>query len=93
MNFQDLRICLDILLAHASNVHGFSSVDLHGLDTYWLVSDWLNVSEQPQAVVGSLADDMDELKKLVANPDRASALDLERLGTLLRLLSDQLVAD
>lgn len=93
MKLQDLRTCLDILLDHAAKFHGFSSIDLNGLDTYWSIPAWLDVGEQPVPVIGSFVDDVEELNKLLANPDRASALDLERLANVLRLLSDQLVAE
>ena len=50
----------------------------------------LSPDPPPTPGVGSFSDDEEELSKLLASPERASAVDLERLAHLLRLLSDQM---
>lgn len=54
--------------------------------------DWRDIYADPPPTpgVGSFSDDEEELTKLLASPERASAVDLERLAHLLRLLSDQM---
>ena len=83
---------MEILLDHAEQVHGVTDLNLQEADYYWAVpsDDWLEMNETPEPVVGSLVDDFRELQSVLRSPDRASALDLERLGNLLRLLSDQI---
>lgn len=92
MKLEDLKRCLEILLDHVEQVHGVAELDLQKADYYWSVSsdDWLEMNESPEPVVGSLVDDVRELQSVLDSPDRASALDLERLGNLLRLLSNQI---
>ena len=92
MKLADVRRCLEILLDRAEQVHGVSDLNLQEADYYWAVpsDDWLEMNETPEPVVGSLVDDFRELQSVLRSPDRASALDLERLGNLLRLLSDQI---
>lgn len=92
MKLADVRRCFEILLDHAEQVHGVTDLKLHKADYYWAVpsDDWLEINETPEPVVGSLVDDFRELQSVLDSPDRASALDLERLGSLLRLLSDQI---
>ena len=92
MKIVDMRRCLEILLNHAEQIHGVTDINIDGVDYYWTVSsdDWLEMSEAPEAVVGSLVDDCQELRSVLDSPDQASALDLERASNLLRLLSDQI---
>jgi hypothetical protein len=67
------------------------------VDGYLTVTspEWRDVyvDPSPTPAVGSFSDDADELCKVLIDPARASAVDLERAAHLLRLLSDQLVAD
>jgi len=51
---------------------------------------WTLIYEKPRLSVGSFSDDETELEKLLLEPDRASAVDLDRLAHLLRRLSDQI---
>jgi hypothetical protein len=48
------------------------------------------MQEPVTPAVGSLDDDMTELRKLLADPDRASAVDFDRIAAILKLLSAKL---
>jgi hypothetical protein len=69
---------------------GVDNVDIDNNDYYWTIlsGDWLNFQEKPEPAVGSLEDDILELKKLLAEPSRASSVDLERLSAILKFLSE-----
>lgn len=94
MKILELRECFDILLHHVEVVHGVKELAIESCDYYWSVSpaQWLSMDAKPELVVGSLVDDVNELKKLISNPDRASAVDIDRTASLLRFLSDQISA-
>ena len=91
MKLNDLEICICILLRLARE-RGIDEVTLPEKDGYWVVTapEWTNVYEDPQLAVGSFSDDAAELRKILADNERASSVDLERVASLLRRLSDQL---
>ncbi len=91
MKVDDLEACLSQLFSMV-RARGVQAIDLRQLDYYWRVGspEWLDMHHDPKLVVGSLWDDALELKNLLADPDRASAVDLDRVAALLRVLSDQL---
>lgn len=92
MNLEDIENCFHILMEHARS-GGVTQLDLRDRDFYWTIvsPDWLNIYVEPKPSVGSLRDDHEELVKLLHDPSRASAVDLERLAHLIRYLSDELV--
>lgn len=92
MTFAEIRSCIDLLLAHAE-ARGFSEVTPPAIDHYWTIPapDWRMPYSEPTLGAGSFADDETQLAKLRRDASRASAVDLERMASLLRLLSDQLV--
>ena len=93
MTIDELGRCIRVLLQLAEQ-RGVRTLDLEG-DLYWTMSspEWRHVYAEPapKPAVGSLIDDEAELRKVLLQPDRASAVDLERAAHLLLLLSDQLV--
>lgn len=87
MKIDELEECFRILVAYARNMDLSCDADA---DLYWSVSsqdEWLNVNDDPVLGVGSLVDDVAELRKLLTEPNRATSLDLVRFGAVLRLLS------
>jgi hypothetical protein len=91
MKVTDLEKCVSIL-AHLALERGVNEVMPPDSDGYWTVTApaWTQVYEEPKLAVGSFSDDEEELKKMLADPARASSVDLERVAHLLRRLSDQL---
>lgn len=91
MTFEEIQRCISILLEYVSR-QGVSSLDVCNADLYWTMTseDWLVKDTEPKPAVGSLHDDIAELKQLLDEPGRASSVDLDRLASLLRLLSLQL---
>lgn len=91
LNPQEIRDGLQILLEHAER-QGLSGVDASQADLYWTITsgEWLVAETEPKPGVGSLHDDIQELKRLLREPTRASAVDVNRLANVLHLLSVQL---
>lgn len=92
MNLEDIEHCFHVLMGHLRQ-KGVTQLDLKDRDLYWTIvsPDWLSIYDEPNPSVGSLRDDHEELVKLLRDPSRASAVDLERLAHLLKYLSDELV--
>jgi hypothetical protein len=66
---------------------------LDGFDMYWSVGapECYNMKEEPSLVVGSLKDDLIELKKLLESNDRPIAfINLERFAAVLNAISQKL---
>lgn len=93
MTMDEIQRCLSLLLEHASR-QGLTGIDAGNVDFYWTMTseDWLVADIEPKPAVGSLHDDIAELKRLLTDPDRASSVDLDRLASILRLLSDHLTS-
>jgi hypothetical protein len=94
MKVSDLEKCVSILARHAL-LFGIDEVTTKDVDLYWTItsSQWTRIYEDPTPAVGSFIDDAAELERMLADPARASAVDLERVAHLLLLLSDQLCSD
>ncbi len=90
ISLSELEKCFDILLQHA-RANGISSIETQREDLYWTVlsGDWLQFDKEPQLAVGSLDDDILELKKIIKEPSRTTDVDIERLSVILKLLSDR----
>ncbi|AKF86108.1 hypothetical protein MFUL124B02_21520 [Myxococcus fulvus 124B02] len=91
MTIEELEQCISRLLALARS-RGIEKIDTGKHDSYWNVPspEWVDMTKQPELSVGSLDDDLAELHKLRAQPDRASSVDLDRAAAMLRLISDEL---
>lgn len=89
ISLDELAECFRILCSHAKS-RGVTAVEPGNDDLYWSVGspDWRKIHQDPAPGVGSFADDASELKKLLADPGRASAVDLDRLASMLRVISD-----
>ena len=77
---------------------GIHEIDLGDRDGYWVsaTEGMLDPYNMPDDALGlgSVEDDLGELQKLFADEDHmASAVDLERIGNLLRVASQVLVED
>ncbi|RKH06287.1 hypothetical protein D7V97_22725 [Corallococcus sp. CA053C] len=91
MTLEQLERTLALLFEHARS-RGVVQVDLETRDYYWNVPspEWVDTTGQPELVVGSLHDDAAELEKMLDAPERASAVDLDRVAAMLRAISDQI---
>lgn len=75
--------------AHSS---GIENIDID-IDYYWNISseDKINFTKvTPEICVGSLIDDIEELKKLLDQKNTPSILDFDRLGNLIILIGEKL---
>jgi hypothetical protein len=91
MTLDDIERCFVMLKAHL-RTKGVDRLQLGSADIYWTICspDWLNMSVEPTAGVGSLRDDEEMLKRMLDEPSRVNAVDLERFAHILLFLSDQL---
>lgn len=66
-----------------------------GYDEYWIITtdDWNNFGAEPKPAVGSLNDDINFLKLVIKEDLNISYLELERLATILRAVSEILTVD
>ncbi|MGV3624040.1 MAG: hypothetical protein ACO1OB_24700 [Archangium sp.] len=88
MNIDDLELCAAHVF-RAARLRGVTAVDPGIHDLYWVVysSDWTSMAREPARGVGSVRGDVLEIGKLIDAPERASAVDCDRLASLLRVLS------
>jgi hypothetical protein len=80
-------------IAASYQQRGIASTDLSGHDLYrvFTTDEMFDVyADMPQTIaIGSLRDDIAELSKLLDNPERvATAVDIERMGNVLRAVSE-----
>ena len=61
-------------------------------DNYWIIlsDEWDNFDDDIQPAVGSLADDWDSLKKNVLESDIVTCVDIDRLSSILRAISQKM---
>ncbi|MCP4600245.1 MAG: hypothetical protein GY847_06885 [Proteobacteria bacterium] len=86
---QDLEKCF-LLLFRLLHEGGFREVNPGNYDYYWrvLAKESFMFDKEPELAVGSLDDDIEELKNLAKDPSRASSVDFERLAAVLIYLSE-----
>ncbi|AGC48510.1 hypothetical protein MYSTI_07238 [Myxococcus stipitatus DSM 14675] len=91
MTLDDFEKCI-LQLLNLARQRGIERLDTQAHDYYWIVPapDWVDFTNDPKPAVGSLHDDLAELRKLLDDPDRGSSIDLDRAASLLHLLSDHL---
>ena len=88
ISLDELEQCLAILIRKAK-AEGQEEIETGESDFYWNIEtdEWTNFKQEPKTTVGSLDDDIVELKRLIKEPSRASIVDWERLAAVFRLLS------
>ena len=62
-------------------------------DEYWIIltDEWNKLEEVPKAAVGSLSDDVKFIKSVINEEEMISYLELERLASILRASSENLL--
>jgi hypothetical protein len=91
LGWKELQQCLHVLMEYAER-QGVHGVDATDADLYWTTAsdEWLVVDREPALLVGSLHDDIEELKWLLKEPESASSVDVDRLANVLHMVSVQL---
>ena len=69
-----------------------SSIKLDDIDMYWSVSgpESYDMSKDPILEVGSLRDDLKELKRLINKDKPATFVDIDRFAAVLNAISQKL---
>jgi hypothetical protein len=59
-------------------------------DEYWIITsdEWVNLKNIPKPAVGSLAEDVEYLKRAIEEKEIVTYSDLDRLSTVLRFISE-----
>lgn len=88
MSLNEIETCVSMLIKHAMS-RGVSHVDTTKHDLYWNIpsDEWVDLTKDPTISTGSLGDDILELRSLLSDPSRASVCDMDRVASILRLLS------
>jgi hypothetical protein len=88
ISLDEIGACVSMLIQHAK-LRGVTHVGSTKYDLHWkiLSDEWVDLAKDPSVVTGSLHDDILELRNLLAEPSRASVVDLERVASILCLLS------
>lgn len=60
------------------------------MNEYWIITtdEWNEFKDNPKPAVGSLAEDIEYLKKSIANNKINSYVDFDRLASILRAISE-----
>jgi hypothetical protein len=81
ISVDELKIIHELIIKHME-ISGFEQFELDG-DYYWYVSadERENFEKKPKLCVGSLQDDLNELKKIVGT-QQVSIVDLDRFANV-----------
>ncbi|MCP4748107.1 MAG: hypothetical protein GY874_18530 [Desulfobacteraceae bacterium] len=92
ITLKELQLLWEILYDKISKLEK-KDINLEDMDMYWSVGapECYDMSKEPALIVGSLKDDLDEVKKLLKNKDRpATFVDLDRFSAILNAISQKL---
>ena len=92
ITLNELQLIWEILFMKLSEA-AKEKIIIDDLDMYWSVGapECYDMLKEPSLVVGSLKDDLDELKKLLGNKDRPTAfINFERFAAVLNAISQKL---
>ncbi|WP_143177352.1 hypothetical protein [Cystobacter ferrugineus] len=87
---RQLLLLLAMLVEHYQQA-GVDALEIDDMDYYWVVEppEWTDFQKEPSLCVGSLIDDWAELQR-VLKEDIATTVDFNRLGAVLRAVSERL---
>lgn len=90
IHLRQLLLLLAMLVEHYQQA-GVDALEIDDMDYYWVVEppDWTDFQKEPSLCVGSLIDDWAELQR-VLKEDIATTVDFNRLGAVLRTVSERL---
>lgn len=94
MSLVELRRAFELILEQLEAVTGRDSVVL-GEDYFWWIwpDELYDVGNTPVGpTIGSLADAWQQMRELLADPDRVLAYDLVWLAQILRAIGEDMVA-
>ncbi|MBC7449535.1 MAG: hypothetical protein H7330_15900 [Hymenobacteraceae bacterium] len=89
ISIPQLQAVFDLLISKLK-ADGLEVISLKE-DYYWTVlgKEAYDFDASPEPVVGSLEDDVLELKKTLLEPDRLTYLEFDRIAALLNCISEQ----
>lgn len=90
IKLSELEKCLEKVMELA-RWHGISEIELEQEDLYWtVISGRREFDRKPEPAVGSLDDDVAELKRLAKGEIPPTSVDLDRLAGVFRLLAERI---
>lgn len=80
------------ILTRMLEAKGVDSIDVDDVDFYWTINagDQLDLRQAPEPAVGSLKDDLRELRKVSRGGSMPTPVDLDRFAAVLRVISEKL---
>lgn len=89
---QELMLMLEGLVREESLLFGVDVLTNDDMDRYWVVKapEWTDLHQKPKLSVGSLLEDWAGLHRVLEG-GTPTAVDFERLGTVLRVVSDRIL--
>ncbi len=90
IHLRQLLLLLAMLVEHYQQA-GVDALEIDDMDYYWVVQppEWTDFQHEPSLCVGSLIDDWAELQR-VLKEDIVTTVDFNRLGAVLRAVSERL---
>lgn len=90
IHLRQLPLLLTRLVEHFQQA-GVSALEIDDMDYYWVVEppEWTDFQKEPSLCVGSLIDDWAELQRVLEG-DIVTTVDFNRLGAVLRAVSERL---
>ncbi|WNG33312.1 hypothetical protein F0U61_06530 [Archangium violaceum] len=90
IHLRQLLLLLAMLVEHHQQA-GVDALEIDDMDYYWVVQppEWTDLQHKPSLCVGSLIDDWAELQR-VLKEDIVTTVDFNRLGAVLRAVSERL---
>jgi hypothetical protein len=90
IEMRQLLLLLSMLVEHFHQA-SVDALDIDDMDYYWVVQppQWTDFQNEPSLLVGSLIDDWAELQR-VLKEDIVTSVDFNRLGAVLRAVSERL---
>lgn len=89
---QELMLMLEGLVRGESTLFGVDVLTIDDMDRYWVVRspEWTEFHQEPKLSVGSLLEDWAGLQRVLEG-GTPTAVDFERLGAVLRVVSDRIL--
>jgi hypothetical protein len=89
---QELMLMLEGLVRGESMLFGVDVLTIDDMDRYWIVKspEWTEFHQEPKLSVGSLLEDWAGLQRVLEG-GTPTAVDFERLGAVLRVVSDRIL--
>jgi len=89
ISINDLKCLCEKILTRAEQ-SGLRDIEVN-VDYYRILDNLYDLNvEKTELIIGSFIDDWDSLQKVLSNKNPPTTLDLERLGNVIKIVSDSI---